>query len=74
MKLNKAIRIMGMKKWFLSAALFEVCVLVLLLLIIATAHQTYRKAYSVENKVDSIGIKMDSIDNEIKTLNDYLYD
>ena len=56
-----------MKKWFLGAALFEVCVLVLLLLIIATAHQTYRKAYSVENKVDSI-------DNEIKNLNDYLYD
>ena len=58
---------MEMKKWFLGAALFEVCVLVLLLLIIATAHQTYRKAYSVENKVDSI-------DNEIKNLNDYLYD
>ena len=74
MKLNKAIRIMGMKKWFLSAALFEVCVLVLLLLIIATAHQTYRKAYSVENKVDSIGIKMDSLNKEVKMLNDYLYD
>lgn len=65
---------MGMKKWFLSAALFEVCVLVLLLLIIATAHQTYRKAYSVENKVDSIGIKMDSLNKEVKMLNDYLYD
>ena len=64
----------GMKKWFLSAALFEVCVLVLLLLIIATAHQTYRKAYSVENKVDSIGIKMDSLNKEVKMLNDYLYD
>lgn len=65
---------MGMKKWFLSAALFEVCVLVLLLLISATAHQTYRKAYSVENKVDSIGIKMDSLNKEVKMLNDYLYD
>lgn len=74
MKLNKAIRIMRMKKWFLGAALFEVCVLVLLLLIIATAHQTYRKAYSVENKVDSIGIKMDSLNKEVKMLNDYLYD
>ena len=65
---------MEMKKWFLSAALFEVCVLVLLLLTIATAHQSYRKTYTIENKIDSINVEIDSLNKEVKTLNNYLYD
>lgn len=65
---------MKMKRWFLGVALFEVCVLVLLLIIVATAHQTYRKTYTIENDMDTINMEIDSLNKEVKMLNNYLYD